>query len=137
MVLKKKYRTIIIVVIIMIAVSPFLFIIGLIGCDHVKEDVGREAFNSVQWKDTILAFSKNPIRIKMVDDLFSKHNLKGLEKDSVVSLLGVPEETEKFKDWDFVYWLGPERGFMGIDSEWLVVKFDDQGKVKEYRLVAD
>jgi hypothetical protein len=39
-----------------------------------------------------------------------------------VALLGEPPKTEYFKEFDLVYYLGPERGFMGIDSEWLVLK---------------
>jgi hypothetical protein len=31
----------------------------------------------------------------------------------------------------------PERGFISIDSEWLVVRFDTAGKVSEYRIVRD
>ena len=36
-----------------------------------------------------------------------------------------------------VYWLGDERGYMSIDSEWLVVRLDGEGKVAEYRIVRD
>jgi hypothetical protein len=34
----------------------------------------------------------------------------------------VPPPSEYFREYDYVYWLGPERGFVSIDSEWLVVR---------------
>jgi hypothetical protein len=43
-----------------------------------------------------------------------------------------------FKDWDLVYWLGREReAFIGIDSEWLVVRFDTKGRVRDYKIIRD
>ena len=36
-----------------------------------------------------------------------------------------------------VYWLGPERGFMSIDSEWLTLNFDQAGKVRDVDIVRD
>jgi hypothetical protein len=36
-----------------------------------------------------------------------------------------------------VYWTGPERGLMSIDSEWLVMRLDGAGRVAEVSLVTD
>jgi hypothetical protein len=36
-----------------------------------------------------------------------------------------------------VYWLGPERGFIRIDSEWLVLRLDQSDIVREVRIVRD
>jgi hypothetical protein len=52
-------------------------------------------------------------------------------------LLGEPSDEGYFREWDFVYWLGPERSYMGIDSEWLVVRLGRDGRVTEYRIVRD
>ena len=52
-------------------------------------------------------------------------------------MLGEPPETEYFRDWDLVYWLGPERGFMSIDSEWLVLRLHENGRAAECRIVRD
>ena len=46
-------------------------------------------------------------------------------------------QTNKWKEWDLVYWLGPERGPFGVDSEWLVIKFDSSGRVQDYQIVRD
>ena len=41
-----------------------------------------------------------------------------------------PRSTEYFRDWSLVYNLGRERGFMAIDSEWLVVRIGVGEEVK-------
>mgnify|MGYP000489447428 CR=1 FL=1 len=73
----------------------------------------------------------------MVDDLLSRHNFRGMTREQTVAILGEPDKTEYFRDWDMVYWLGPERGFMSIDSEWLVFQLDGQQKVTDYKIVRD
>lgn len=52
-------------------------------------------------------------------------------------MLGIPDVTNKFKDWKFVYWLGPERGLMSIDSEWLVIRMGPDEHVADCRIVRD
>ena len=53
-------------------------------------------------------------------------------------MLGKPTATNYFKDeYDMVYWLGPERGFIGIDSEWLAISLDPNGAVRNYKIVRD
>lgn len=36
-----------------------------------------------------------------------------------------------------MYWLGPERGFFSIDSEWLVIRLNSHGKVVDYHIERD
>lgn len=64
----------------------------------------------------------------MLGDLM-KRVLPGLEREAVLSLLGPPVQ-DKMRVADMAWALGPERGFMGIDSEWLLVWYDPSGKVK-------
>lgn len=91
------------------------------------------AFDSVRWRDTALPAA---VRLQMADDLIRTHRLDGLHRDEVVALLGEPPKTPYFKEYDLVYLLGPERGFISIDSEWLVVKFGPDGRAKA-RIVRD
>lgn len=79
----------------------------------------------------------NDIRIRMVDDLLRRHKFQGMTREEVTAVIGEPDKTEYFKDCDLVYWLGPERHFMSIDSEWLVFWLDDQKRVRDYRIVWD
>ena len=78
-----------------------------------------------------------PTRLRMADDLVRAKRLSGLSRPEVERLLGTPDTTAKFRNWDLVYHLGPERGLIRIDSEWLVVRLTPDQRVSEYRLVRD
>jgi hypothetical protein len=55
----------------------------------------------------------------------------------VIELLGPPEPQNGFAGYDMVYVLGPERSFINIDYEWLVIKLDGAGYVSEAAIVTD
>jgi hypothetical protein len=94
-------------------------------------------FDSTTWKASLAQENDNPIRLRMVDSLLRQHTLKGMDREQIVSLLGTPPLTRYFKEYTFVYWLGPERGFMSIDSEWLLIRLDENNRVTEARLARD
>lgn len=94
-------------------------------------------FTRAGWQDTALAYGPPYIRQQMLDDLLDEHRLAGRSRADVVRLLGEPLRTGYFRDWDLVYWLGPERGLMSVDSEWLVLRLDQEDRVMEYRVVTD
>jgi hypothetical protein len=95
---------------------------------------GRE-FDASVWRTH--AETGDGARQAMADRLLARGTLIGLRREEVIARLGVPPATEYFTDWDLVYWLGPERGFMGIDSEWLVVRLGSDHRVSDARLVTD
>jgi len=97
----------------------------------------RRSFDAAAWRRHETKDAMWPDRLTMVDDLMERHPLRGLSRDSVERLLGPGDSTSYWREWDLVYWLGPERGLMRIDSEWLVVDFDANGRVRDYRLVRD
>jgi hypothetical protein len=98
---------------------------------------GHRAFAKAAWQDSALVYGALAVRGCMVDDLLSQRRFRGVARDEVVALLGEPRRTAYFNEYDLVYWLGPERGFISIDSEWLVFRLDAAGRVTEYRLVTD
>lgn len=104
--------------------------------DSIRERLSRQRFDPVAWKTDERNFT-NAVRIRMVDDLLRRHTFRGMTRDQVTGIIGEPDKTEYFKDWDMVYWLGPERRFISIDSEWLVFRLDGQKKVTDYRIVRD
>lgn len=63
--------------------------------------------------------------------------LLGKPRAEVLALFGPPDPFGYFRDWDLVYWLGPERGYIGIDSEWLGLRLDEAERVVEVRILAD
>jgi hypothetical protein len=73
----------------------------------------------------------------MADDIIQSRLLLGKGRGEVVALLGQPPKTVYFKEYDLVYYLGPERGFMSIDSEWLIIKLGKDGRVAEARIARD
>jgi hypothetical protein len=99
--------------------------------------VSRIPFNSATWISTPATFDHNSVRQRMVDDLLRSKALNGLTRLEVTALLGPPDKTIYFAGNDFVYMVGRERGFIEIDSEWLIIKLDAAGKVGKARLATD
>jgi hypothetical protein len=94
-----------------------------------------QAFDPVAWQDE--AQVRQEVRLGMADRLVAQGTLRGKVRAEVVEMLGEPPPTGYFSEWDLVYWLGPERGFIRIDSEWLVIRLGPDGRVTEYRIVRD
>jgi hypothetical protein len=116
-----------------LGICSILFFI--FGVPVVKDYATRVSFDQAVWKAENTHAAKG-MRIHMVDDLLRKHPLVGMSKAQVDDLLGVPPPTDYFRDYDYVYWLGPERGAFSIDSEWLVLKLAN-GSVVRAELVTD
>lgn len=111
------------------AIAWFLF------GDSVQERLNRRNFDPIEWQGQ-KSMDKD-VRIRMVDDLLRRHSFKGMTREQVIAIIGEPDKTEYFKNWDMVYWLGPERGFISIDSEWLVLRMDSRKRVLEVSVVRD
>jgi hypothetical protein len=119
----------------MLPAVPYLLFGGILARDATQEYLAREPFDSAAWQDRDQI--ENAARIRMVDHLLDHHDLGSKTRGEIVALLGDPDRTEYFRDWDMVYWLGPERSFFSIDSEWLVFRLDPDSRVVEHRIVRD
>jgi hypothetical protein len=113
------------------------FVYGVLGRGPEARCAGHHHFAPALWHDTTKAFGPLAVRGCMVDDLLARRRFRAQSRADIVALLGEPRPTEYFREYDLVYWLGPERGPFSIDSEWLVFRLDPQGRVTEYRLVTD
>ena len=101
-------------------------------------DVYTTTFDAEVWKATPSEFSHESMRLRMVDDFLASHAPVGKSRGQVEALLGPPDDTPYFDEYDMVYHLGAERaGIMSIDSEWLVFSVDDSGRVTGAWLVTD
>jgi hypothetical protein len=111
----------------------------LLATAPVPEDrcPGHERFDPGIWRDTLQAYAELAPRGCMVDDLLGRTRFVGMQRDEVVRLLGEPTRTAHFDREDLVYWLGPERGLFSIDSEWLVMKLNRDGRVIEAKIMTD
>jgi hypothetical protein len=96
---------------------------------------GHATFVQSQWMDTALVRSKLAVRGCMVDDLLERHELRGMTRAQDVGLIGEPDTTRDLPEYDLVYWLGPQRGLIGTDSEYLVMKLDKTHRVTSVELV--
>lgn len=116
-----------------------LGVFGVIGlvvlAATLPEFLQRRAFDRAVWQDKKAVAQE--MRIRMVDDLLQSRNFRGMTRAQVTAILGESDQTAYFSDWDMVYWLGPERDWFSIDSEWLVLRFDDSKKIAEFRIVRD
>ena len=95
---------------------------------------GRE-FDPAVWRDEVQV--QDGVRLGMADRLLARRSLLGRTRAEVVAVLGEPPPTGYFADWDMVYWLGLERGWIRIDSEWLVLRLGKDGRVVDGRIVRD
>ena len=128
---RKKLILKIILWVIGLGVFGYLLIIGflLLG-PSIKSYTTRTPFEAAEWKAHLEDRNPgNPIKLNMVDDLLSQHQLIGMNVAEVDQLLGKPPKTKYFENYDYVYWLGPERG-VGVDSEWLGLKFQNDRVIK-------
>ena len=73
----------------------------------------------------------------MADMLGQQGRLIGMSRAEVVSMLGMPTVTSHFRGHDLVYVLGNERGWLSIDSEWLLMRVDAMGRVTTAELARD
>lgn len=117
--------------------SPAVLIVAtfLAGCSGSQSS--PVPFDRTRWLEGEGAnFSPAP-RLRMADGLLSSRTLLGKRRSEVEEMLGPDTDTDKFRNNDLVYWLGAQRSYMPIDSEWLVVRFDKNGQVTEARIVYD
>jgi hypothetical protein len=100
----------------------------LTGCERAPPDI---PFDQKAWAaadvDTTMA------RYQMVRDLERKHPLVGMTKSEVVTLLGPPTPTDKWRAYDLIYVIGPNE----IDFLWLLFKLDEHGRVSDYAVRTD
>lgn len=107
------------------------------GGAHLFRQRHYRDFNPTAWRENVATNPMWPPRLRRVDDLLARHSLMGRTRTEVEQLLGPADRTDCVREWDLVYWLGPERGLIRIDSEWLVLRLDPQQRVSEYRIARD
>jgi hypothetical protein len=139
---KPKRRLLIALIVggVLVTGFPFAVVGGLLAktnWDQWQHCRGYTQFNPATWNDPALSADPTHVRLCMVDDLLAKYLLLGRPQAGVIELLGPPEPQNGFADYDMVYKLGPERSFISIDSEWLVIELDAAGHVNAAKLVTD
>lgn len=96
--------------------SLIAMLLFAVSCSEKKD------FNSEEWKNWVESEATMHTRWLMHKDLLKKYDLKGISKDSILSLLGEPNT--QYSD-EFNYNLGyPKRGG-GIDPGTMTIKFEN------------
>jgi len=135
-----NWRLRILIAIMLVLLIPFALLATLFAqpyFDRFARCRGHTQFDGREWNDSALVNGRTAARECMVDDLLERDVLLGKTRAEAVSLLGEPPKTNYFDEYDLVYWLGPERSWMAIDSIRLVMRIGPDGTIAEARLVTD
>ena len=117
------------------------FAVSYMLAGEIQFRYNHQKFNPEIWQDpSSAAFVPDELtpRQRMLDDLI-ENILPGSNKDEIEALLGKSLNTGYFSksERDLIYILGPERSFIAIDSEWLLIWLDDSGNFERYEIATD
>jgi hypothetical protein len=101
-----------------VAVTTCVAVVGfLLLRPRAEAYMHATRFDSAAWKARSVDDGPMwPTRLRMVDDLLDGNLRSGVPRAEIEKLLGAPDKTSYFADWDLVYRLGPERGFIRIEA---------------------
>lgn len=103
-----------------------LFFICLLSCTSKKQEIKEYTFDRTKW--AIYDGSDYPYRKDMLSDLVNNQKIKGLQKDSILYLLGRPDRTDSSY---LFYRISQKRiGFFPLRTKTLVIKFTPGGTVE-------
>lgn len=132
---KNRLKKIIIGILLSLLILSFAYGLFLYLVFFYPYRTSWVSFDSTEWKNGETKFDEN-IRYRMHKNFLKKYEIVGMTEVDLVQLLGPESRTDKFKNWDLVYWMGPEPGAFAIDSIWLLFDIED-GKVKEFKVTTD
>lgn len=115
-----------------------IFLLGCIGLGYYVARIAPLPFVESWWQ--VGATKSNDSwhrRHRMADWMVATGALLGKRREEVIAQLGYPPATDYFSDWSLVYNLGAERGWLSIDSEWLVLRDNAAGIITDTRIVRD
>ncbi|MCA8998896.1 MAG: hypothetical protein KDA80_17995 [Planctomycetaceae bacterium] len=93
-------------------------------------------FDAAKWQDPVLV--ENGVRLEMADRLVQWGTLLEKTEAEAIAMLGPPDDCPFANAQTKGWWLGPERGFMSIDSEWLVLTISGkEPRVSEAKILRD
>ncbi len=116
----------------------FVVSVGLAYGTHYLYN--HQRFNSEIWRNPnsarYVSYDLTP-RQRMLDDVI-ENVLPGSTQSEIEALLGESTNTGYFSqsENDLIYVFGAERG-LGVDSEWLLIWFDESGKFERYEITTD
>ena|SRR5690349_2709550 len=77
-------------------------------------------------------------RYRIAERFTRSGQLHDMTREEIVGLLGKPvTDVTRLGHHGLIYVLGPERGLLGIDYEWLLIDFDLTGRVSNVEVMTD
>jgi hypothetical protein len=107
------------------------------GAVYEGDAAVKTAFDPAVWADEAKVYAAPYPRNQMVADLRQRVLVPGLSRAEVLALLGPATDTEYFAEHGLVYWLGPETGAVSVDSQWLLIDFDVEGRLQSTEVRSD
>ena len=92
-------------------------------------------FAKASWFAGINDSERPTVRQRMLEDIQSRLVQPGMARTEIITALGNSDTDEYFREHDLVYWIGPDPSY--IDSEWLVIDFDEEDKLVSTAVVID
>jgi outer membrane protein assembly factor BamE (lipoprotein component of BamABCDE complex) len=92
-------------------------------------------FDKEEWVKCEPLINGKTVRSQMIEDLMLNYHLSSMTKEKIIELLGkpiVPADKYTKEEWDIIYYLGTERSDFPLDDEYLVFRFDTEGRVTDY-----
>ena len=122
-------------------IGAVTFLVGSVGYGlfggTVRDYLNVEKFDRNVWIDPERTRAHDSRRLAMIDDLLSKHDLRGQSRSEVVALLGEAEHPANEGTSELVYWLGQYESGIGPTMAFLVVRLDGDGIVDDVRIAYD
>ena len=114
----------------------FLFGASLLYARGLPTGSFVRSFDAAAWRDSRYWVEGDITeRQKMLGAVV--RDLPGRTGAEIVAKLGPPSDA-RFWNCDLTYVTGPERGgIFAIDSEWLLIDLDEQGRFERYRIARD
>ncbi len=118
-----------ILIVMLVRILIFLFIFSCFSCHHYKEQE-RIKFDAAKWK--VQQENDFPYRDAMLDDLISKNFLKGINKETLINLLGLPYKNDN--NYLFYRITRQSLGAFTLHTKTLVIKMDSSGLVQTVKI---
>lgn len=96
-----------------------LLLVCFLSCKNKKQEIKDTRFDKTKW--AMQDGQDYPYRKQMIADLINNQKLKGLQKDSVLHILGQPDRT----DSNYLFYRVAQKrlGFFPMQTKTLVIKF--------------
>ncbi len=92
-------------------------------------------FESNEWK-AAAGDRSSTLRLTMLEDLLSRHQLASKSRAEVINLLGNPEQENYFSEYEMMYRLGNDGGLLA-GPKYMAIRFTPGDTIDELAILKD